>query len=217
MRPSDLPAPAETPSLDDLACQARDAVVRGDRQAAADAFEGVVERLQRRAGRLAYWYLRNPDDADEVVQDTFLKTFERLEQYRPGMAFEPWFLRALVNACLDRSKARARRSRWMAPSESVDELANRVASREATPERRVLDAERRTALAEAIERLPERQRQVVVLSQWDERSHAEIGELTGLNASTVRVHLFRALRRLRSVLEGTDADRAREAQPRQLG
>jgi RNA polymerase sigma-70 factor (ECF subfamily) len=213
MRPQ-APVSPDSPALDDLARRAREAMARGDRAAAADAFEGVVERLQRRASRLAYWYLRQAEDADEVVQDTFLKTFERLAQYRPGMPFEAWFLRALVNACLDRSKAKARRGRWMVPSASVEELASRVASREPTPERRVIDAERHSALADAIGLLPDRQRTVVLLSQLDERSHAEIGEMIGLNASTVRVHLFRALRRLRNLLEGADIARASGARPR---
>jgi RNA polymerase sigma-70 factor, ECF subfamily len=213
MRPYDTPPP-DAPSLDALARQAQDALARGDRAAAADAFEGVVDRLQRRASRLAYWYLRHVEEADEVVQDTFLKTFERLDQYRPDLPFEAWFLRALVNGCLDRSKARVRRGRWMVPSASVEELANRVASREPTPERRVLDAERNSALAEAIGRLPDRQRAVVLLSQLEERSHAEIGEMTGLNVSTVRVHLFRGLRKLRAVLEGNASEGAAAARPR---
>lgn len=201
----------DTRTLDELALAVQLAVARGDREAAADAYEGVVARLQRRASRLAYWYLRNADEADEAVQETFLKVFERIAQYRPELAFEAWFLRSLVNGCLDRMKAAQRRGRWLVSPAGAEVLAERVASREPSPERRVLDGERQTALAEAIRQLPERQRAVVLLSQLDERSHAEIGALIGLNESTVRVHLFRALRRLRAVLGTAPSVRAARA------
>lgn len=208
MRPSDDPPVTDAAVLDDLARQVQAAVARGDRQAAAEAYEAVVVRLQRRASRLAYWYLRHADEADEVVQETFLKIFERISQYRPELAFEAWFLRSLVNACLDRAKSRQRRSRWMVAATGVEELAGRLASREPSPERQVLDQERESALADAIRQLPERQRAVVLLSQLDQRSHAEIGAMIGLNASTVRVHLFRAMRRLRTLLGAPQARRA---------
>lgn len=208
MRPSDdSPAP-EGAGLDDAARQVQVAAASGDRHAAAEAYEVIVARLQRRASRLAYWYLRNADEADEVVQDTFLRIFERIAQYRPELSFEAWFLRSLVNACLDRAKARQRRSRWLVATAAVDELAGRLASREPSPERLVLEGERQSALAEAIRQLPERQRAVVLLSQLDQRSHAEIGAMIGLNESTVRVHLFRALRRLRTLLGAARPSRA---------
>ena len=212
MRPShDTPA-TDGAVLDDLARQVQAAAARGDRPAAADAYEAVVRHLQRRASRVAFWYLRHADEADEVVQETFLRIFERIGQYRTDLPFEAWFMRSLVNACLDRSKAQQRRGRWLVAATGVDELAQRVASREPSPERRVLDGERHSALASAIRQLPDRQRAVVVLSQLGERSHAEIGAMIGLNESTVRVHLFRGLRRLRALLGTPPAGRAARAQ-----
>lgn len=211
MRPPDAPPSADAQTIDELALDVQLAAAHGDRAAAAAAFEPIVVRLQRRASRLAYWYLRHADEADEVVQETFLKAFERIAQYRPEMSFEAWFLRSLVNGCLDRAKAARRRGRWMVPAIGADALADRTASREPSPERQVLDGERQTALAEAIRQLPERQRAVVLLSQIDERSHAEIGALIGVNESTVRVHLFRALRRLRAVLGTSPPVRAPQA------
>jgi RNA polymerase sigma-70 factor (ECF subfamily) len=191
------------PPLDQLADQVRTALARGDRAAACDAFEAIVDRLQRRAMRVAYWYLRDAADADDAVQDAFLKAFERIESYRPGQPFDPWFLRVVVNGCLDRLKASARRGRWMLPAEGGEALAGGGADAGPTPEGRLLAAERRRELSEAIGRLPTRQRAVLVLSQLEGLSGAEIGQLTGLSESTVRVHLFRALRRLRGALQET--------------
>lgn len=187
--------------LEQSAGQVRGALALGDRAAACDAFEAIVGRLQRRAMRVAYWYLRDPADADDAVQDAFLKAFERIESYRPGQPFEPWFLRIVVNGCLDRLKARSRRGRWMLPAD--EGAAAGSADAGPTPEAWLLATERRQELSEAIARLPTRQRSVLVLSQLEGLSGAEIGELTGLSESTVRVHLFRALRRLRELLQET--------------
>lgn len=208
MRLSDASGP-DAPSIDALAREVQEALARGDRDLAAASYEAIVVRLQRRASRLAFWHLRNADEADELVQDTFLKVFERIDRYRADLPFEAWFTSVLVNGCLDRGRAATRRGRWQLPGGSIDDWADRVSSSEPTPERRVLDAERHGALSEAIARLPERQRTVVLLSQLDERSSAEVGEMIGVSESTVRVHLFRALRRLRSLMEDSDAARER--------
>ena len=72
--------------------------------------------LQRRALRVAFHYLRNADDADEAVQDAFVKVFLHIEQYREDLSFDVWFTRILVNASLDRLKARTRQQRFVAPT-----------------------------------------------------------------------------------------------------
>jgi RNA polymerase sigma-70 factor (ECF subfamily) len=196
------PAIAPEP-LDLLADRVRSALARGDRASACDAFEPIVGRLQRRAARIAYWYLRDAADADDAVQDAFLKTFERIDSYRPEQPFDAWFLRVVVNGCLDRLKARARRGRWLLPWDSSGAAGRGSSDAGPSPEARLLASEQERELREAIGRLPERQRAVLVLSQLEGLSGPEIGELTGLSESTVRVHLFRALRRLRGVLEET--------------
>lgn len=188
-------------SLDHLAERVRSALSRDDRAAACDDFERVVTRLQRRATRVAYWYLRDAADTDDAVQDAFMKAFERIESYRPGQPFETWFLRVLVNGCLDRLKARSRRGRWMIEADGDEPVTVSAADAGPSPEARLLASERQRELGEAIGRLPERQRTVLVLSQLEGLSGPEIGALTGLSESTVRVHLFRALRKLRGLLE----------------
>ena len=72
---------------------------------------------QRRALRIAYQYLRDAADADEAVQDAFVKVFSHIGSYREAWPFEVWFTRILINGCLDRRKARARRERWFAPAD----------------------------------------------------------------------------------------------------
>jgi RNA polymerase sigma-70 factor (ECF subfamily) len=176
---------------------------QGDHEGASERYAEIVTRHQRRASRIAFHYLRDAADADDAVQDAFIKAFTHLETYRDEMPFEVWFTRILVNGCLDRIKARTRRSRWMLPIESQGILGEALdpAAQEPTPEARTLAAERRRQLSAALARLPERQRAVFVLSQEHGYSSREVSAMTGMKESTVRVHLFRAIRKLRTLLQ----------------
>ena len=174
----------------------------GDHAAARDRFAELVSRHQRRASRIAFHYLREAAEADEAVQDAFVKAYSHLASFREALPFEIWFTRILINGCLDRIKARGRRERWIVPIEAVGDAPVPVA-RGLSPEAALLSHERRRALAGALAKLPVRQRSVFVLSQVEGHSAREVGEITGLNESTVRVHLFRAIRRLRKLLTET--------------
>src|SRR5258706_564969 len=106
---------AATPLSDDskLAIVIRSLVDRGDLDEAHNRFGELVAMHQRRASRIAYQYLRDASDADEAVQDAFLKVFSHIGSYRETWPFEVWFTRILINGCLDRRKARSRRDRWV--------------------------------------------------------------------------------------------------------
>jgi RNA polymerase sigma-70 factor (ECF subfamily) len=172
---------------------------------ARDRFAELVTRHQRRASRIAFHYVRDSADADEAVQDAFVKAYTHIGTFREELPFEVWFTRILINGCLDRLKQRKRREKWIAPT-TIDASglernpAEFVPSRGPSPEEYVLRQERRQRLHEALGQLPERQRLVFMLSQFEGRSSREVSGLTGLNESTVRVHLFRAIRRLRGIL-----------------
>src|SRR5262245_586225 len=106
----------------ELAASVKALVVAGDRDAARERFADLVARQQRRAVRIAYNYLRDAHDADEAVQDAFLKVFTHIASYREEYPFEVWFTRILVNGCLDLRKARARRLRWALPMPSAPDM-----------------------------------------------------------------------------------------------
>jgi RNA polymerase sigma-70 factor (ECF subfamily) len=173
---------------------------------ARERFAGLVAVHQRRASRIAYQYLRDAAEADEAVQDAFVKVFGHISSYREAWPFEVWFTRILINGCLDRRKARARRDRWFAPSEDAGTLEETRlpfgGTTELDPEARLLARERRARLASAIDRLDGRQRTVFMLCHYGDCSPREVSTMTGLNESTVRVHLFRAARKLRAILGG---------------
>ena len=85
----------------------------------AQRFEGLVVAHQRRALRIAFQYLRDAAEADEAVQDAFVKVFSHIGSYREAWPFEVWFTRILINGCLDRRKARVRRDRWIVPADDT--------------------------------------------------------------------------------------------------
>jgi RNA polymerase sigma-70 factor (ECF subfamily) len=200
-RPADgaHPSPASV-----LAAEIKALVERGERDAARDRFGALVSLLQRRAVRIAFQYLRDAADADEAVQDAFIKVFLHIEQYRNDLPFDVWFTRILVNSSLDRLKARARQQRWISHSTDEDEgrPVEQVAGGEVSNERRLLAKERWAQVTDAVAGLPDRQRLVFTLCHLDEQTPAEISAATGMSQATVRVHLFRALRKLRGVLGG---------------
>jgi RNA polymerase sigma-70 factor (ECF subfamily) len=193
------------PASDDtrLAIDIRELVGRGAMDEARDRFAGLVATHQRRASRIAYQYLRDAAEADEAVQDAFVKAFGHIASYRDAWPFEVWFTRILINGCLDRRKARARRDRWFAPADDAGRDETRVpfgGVAELDPEAQLLARERRARLSAAIERLDGRQRTVFMLCHYGDCTPREVSAMTGLNESTVRVHLFRAARKLRALL-----------------
>src|SRR5437016_1852040 len=99
-----------------LATEIRGLVERGEMDEARDRFAELVAVHQRRASRIAYQYLRDAGEADEAVQDAFVKVFSHITTFREAWPFEVWFTRILINGCLDRRKALARRGRWFAAS-----------------------------------------------------------------------------------------------------
>src|ERR1700738_2858821 len=198
--------PTPAPSGDTrLAVEIRELIARGQTEEARERFGGLVAAHQRRALRIAYQYLRDAAEADEAVQDAFVKVFSHIDSYRDAWPFEVWFTRILINGCLDRHKARARRDRWFSRNEITGTDEARYASSRAhdmDPETRLLARERRLRLAAAISRLDGRQRTIFTLCHFGDRTPREVSAITGLNESTVRVHLFRAARKLRGLLGG---------------
>ena len=180
---------------------------------ARERYAELVARHQRRATRIAYHYVRDSAEADEAVQDAFVKAYSHLSTFREELPFEVWFTRILINGCLDRIKARTRRERWVTsmpdgPGGERD-FAERTPGHGLSPEAQLLSRERRRQVAEAIAKLPDRQRSVFMLSHYEGCTSREVSAMTGLNESTVRVHLFRAIRKLR-VLLGDGAGSAGE-------
>jgi len=158
------------------------------------AFELLVRRQLPRARLIARRLMQDPEDADDLVQDAFLRALERIETFDPSRAFEPWFTRLLVNLGRDlHRKQKVRKSETHDP----DALPGGI-----RPDREAERSDLRRSLTQALEALPERQRLVVTLFDIDGRSTEEIAAMLSVTQVTVRWHLHQARRTLRTALKG---------------
>jgi RNA polymerase sigma factor (sigma-70 family) len=173
---------------------------RGDREALAP----LMERHHQRIYRIALAYLRNADDALDVVQETFVRAFRNASRWDPASEVVPWLVRIAVNHSIDRYRRGRRRLASEEPLVPGDHDA-RVTAGDPSPERKVFGREVSEQVAAALRRLPERQRQVFVLRHYDEMSLGEIAQSLGMSLGTVKSSLHRAVHRLRVDLEGLQA------------
>jgi len=168
-----------------------------------EAFEYFVRRYQRRITRIAFRLLRDVGEADCAAQESFLRAYQNLSEFREGSTFETWLTRICINWCKDRLKRRRLVFYFhQAPAEQEDEAGPRevVAHPDPSPERRAISREIRERLRSAMDHLSPRQRSVFVLKHFEELSIPEISELTGLESGTIKSHLFRAAHKIRERL-----------------
>ena len=155
------------------------------------AFAALVDRYWDQAYAIAYGFLQQPEDTEDLVQDAFIRALERIDSLGKGSPFGPWFYRLLVNAALNRRKYLARRR-----TEAVHATARSADSPSGDAER----AELRRRLWTALKSLPEDLETVVVLHDLEGFKHGEIAQVLGIPEGTCRSHLSKARRLLREQL-----------------
>ncbi len=164
------------------------------------AFNQLVLQYQGLAYNLAYRVLGDNDAAADVTQDSFVKAYKSLKQYRGG-SFKAWILRIVTNTCYDYLRARQRR-----PASSLDDLAEDAdRAGELTyhgegPEEHALRAELSATIQMGIALLPADQRIALILSDVEGMSYQEIAEVTESELGTVKSRLSRARAKLRDYL-----------------
>jgi RNA polymerase sigma-70 factor (ECF subfamily) len=175
-------------------------LVAGD-QAALDP---LMERHHRRLYRIALGYLRDPDLALDVVQETFVKAFQNASRWDARAEVGPWLVRIAVNQSIDQYR-RVRRRRVSEEPLAEGDHSSTLTVDDASPDRKVLGREIGERIQSALAVLPERQRAVFVLRHCEEMTLEEIADSLQMNLGTVKSALHRAVRRLRETLEGVRA------------
>jgi RNA polymerase sigma-70 factor (ECF subfamily) len=166
------------------------AIAGGDRS----AFDRLSRRHLDRAYGVALRMTGSRADADDVVQDVFLRLWQRPDAWRPGQAlFSTWLYRVVVNRCLD-----LKRRPKGADLDSVEEPQDPDANAEDS----LLDAERSRALDSAVNQLPERQRAAIVLTYTAGLRNAEAASAMDISVKAFEALLVRAKRELRDYLAG---------------
>lgn len=166
------------------------------------AFEELVRRHQGRVYAIAYRITGNREDALDAAQDAFVKAFRKIDAWQPVGGFLPWLLRLTVNQSIDATRRRKRRRHESLDDVGIEALAvtENVAPGSDT-ERRVRAAEIAMRVQEALAVLSPAQRSVFVMRHYEGLQLAEIAAVLGCTVGSVKVHLFRALRKLQGQLK----------------
>jgi RNA polymerase sigma-70 factor, ECF subfamily len=169
-------------------------LVAGDRE----ALGLLMERHQRRLYRLALGYLRNPEDALDVVQETFVRVYIHAARWKESYEVSAWLTRIAINQAIDRYRREKRRRQTMTPLDETLPVPAPAGS--SSPERSLGRREMQENLTSALDALSDKQRAVFLLRHREELPLEEIGRTLGLNLGTVKSTLHRALARLRQRL-----------------
>jgi RNA polymerase sigma-70 factor, ECF subfamily len=172
------------------------AVLALARQGDTDAFRALVEHHSQAAFRLAYRMTGNEQDAEDVVQDSFLRAYRHLGRFEERASFSTWFHRIVANCALDMLAARkAKRERLV--SEGLDAADSVPARRADGPERSAEDSEIARCVAAALEALTPQERAAFTLRHYEGRSIQEISAALGLGIGATKQSVFRAVKKLR--------------------
>jgi RNA polymerase sigma-70 factor (ECF subfamily) len=163
-----------------------------------DAFAALVKRYQHPAFGVALRILGRRQDAEDAVQQAFLRLYEARSQYDPRWRLSTWFYRILTNTCVDE----LRRRRPLVPLEEWDGLSSE------RPDRTLERSERGRLLQSALATIATEARIVLTLYYGDGRSYQEIGAIRGVSVNTVKTHLRRGRLALRKALRARGADRS---------
>jgi len=172
---------------------------RGDR----NAFRVLVDRHSRAVFRLAYRMTGNESDAEDVVQETFLRAFKQIKHFDGRSSFSTWLYRICSNCALDLIRARKTRERQREPldDEKTPSWIDRIAAREPDPERLTHSGQITRLLKPALDQLSEMERVAFTLRHFEGCNVEEIARTLGVQQNAAKHSVFRAVQKLRRALE----------------
>ncbi len=163
------------------------------------SYEELVRRYERLVAKVLYPYAKREISAEDLVQETFLKAYDKLETFNPDYRFKTWLLAIANNLGIDTLRRR---------KEIVEFNQEVHGASSGGPETDAIDAERRAGVRVAMEALPETYQVPLMLRYDEEMSYAEIAEVLGLTVSAVKSRLFRARNMVGEILTESEKDAA---------
>jgi RNA polymerase sigma-70 factor (ECF subfamily) len=192
--------PVDSSRLDDAA------LVRQAQQGNVAAFEELVRHYDRAVLRLATHLMGNPEDAQDIYQETFLRVYRNLGNFRYECSFYTWLYRIVCNLCLDHLRHKRFRNREvtseLTPNGEQENPLDRVADVRpgASPEREVISREIRELVARGLARLSPKERVVFELKHYHGLKLQTVAVMFNTTENTIKNTLFRATRKLRLAL-----------------
>lgn len=170
---------------------------RGNR----DAFRCLVDRYMKHAYDLAYGFVNDHDDAEDVAQESFLRAWQGLVRFRGEAGFGTWLYRIVTNVALNRVKQKNSAARRRLPHDGTGDIPHDPP----WPDLSRIDV--RTHVERALHELPTLQRAVVILRHINGLSTKQVSGILGCSEGTVKTHLHRGLVKLRKLLGHLEEDR----------
>jgi RNA polymerase sigma-70 factor (ECF subfamily) len=177
------------------------ALVAQARTGDQEAFRALVERHSRPVFRLAYRMTGNEEDAEDVVQETFLRAYRRLDQFEMKSQVGSWLHRIAANCAYDQLRSRVRRKEDPLEAEPDEGPSPALPSQTPAPDRLVWSAEVGRKVKTAMGRLSHVEKSAFVLRHYEGLTMEEIGGVLGVEANAAKHTVFRAVRKLREALE----------------
>ena len=166
------------------------------------AYEALLNRYRNGIYNMIYQMIKNKEETEDLVQETFIKAFNSLESYNDHYAFSTWLYKIAFNNCID--KIRKRKLKTYSLNEPVQlhegEVQQEIRDDSNTPDKSLLYAEEKKRIQESIDALPPRYKEVIVLRHQEEQSYEEISEKLDIPLGTVKARIFRAREMLKKQL-----------------
>jgi RNA polymerase sigma-70 factor (ECF subfamily) len=164
-----------------------------------DAARAVVERLHGHVRKIVLAHLPRREEPEDLMQEAFLKVFDRLDQYRGEVGFENWVARIAVHTCIDRLRRQRARPEWRWADLSEEQQARIESGAEESKTDPAAPECARELLDRLLAGLKPADRMMIRWLELEEKSIAEVCALTGWNSGVVRIRAFRARRKLRGL------------------
>jgi RNA polymerase sigma-70 factor (ECF subfamily) len=175
-----------------------------DMQRLASGHEAALnELMERHGGKLFHYLIRclqNEDEAADLAQEAFVRVYQHRKKFDGTQKFSTWLYAIATNLVKDRYRWRSRHPQVSLDSENDQtghSLGDHLASGDLSPSDNLQADERADAVRRAVAALPEELRQPLILAEYEERSHAEIGTILGCTAKAVETRIYRARHQLR--------------------
>jgi RNA polymerase sigma-70 factor (ECF subfamily) len=168
----------------------------------ADAFRVLVERHSHPLFRLAFRMTGNEQDAEDIVQETLLRAYRRLDHFDERASFRTWLYRITVNCSLDLVRLRKRRSEVSGSANpDLDDPLDSLPAAEPAPDRVAMSEQARSRIAEALEELSASEKTAFVLRHFEGMCIEDISGVLECRPGAARHSVFRAVQKLRRALE----------------
>ena len=164
-------------------------------------FGELVERWQRRIYGFICRYVGNPDEAQDLTQDTFTKAYRNLDRLADPERFSSWLYTIALNECRMRFRRRRKIQFVSFPDEQSEAVPVNLRDGAASPEAKLAVQEDLRVLREAFEELPEEQREVILMKEYQDLKFHEISDILGIPLSTAKSRMYLGLKTLRKLME----------------